>query len=93
MCAAGPADRDPGELLRSLKTCPLLDRWRGAPEADLSALEDLLLRIGALADDRPEIAELDCNPVVVGPDGVMIVDVRVRVEHPAPPLPLSARRR
>ncbi len=86
-------DRDPGELLRSLKTFPLLDRWRGAPEADLSALEDLLLRIGALADDRPEIAELDCNPVVVGPDGAMIVDVRVRVEHPAPPLPLSARRR
>src|SRR6266508_578784 len=86
-------DRDPGELLRSLKTFPLLDRWRGAPEADLSALEDLLLRIGAFADDRPEIAELDCNPVMVGPDGVMIVDVRVRVEHPAPPLPLSARRR
>ncbi len=56
-------------MLRSLKTFPLLDRWRGAPEADLSALEDLLLRIGALADDRPEIAELDCNPVVVGPDG------------------------
>src|SRR6266536_2265177 len=86
-------DRDPGELLRSLKTFPLLDRWRGAPEADLSALEDLLLRIGAFADDRPEIAELDCNPVMVGPDGAMIVDVRVRVEHPAPPLPLSARRR
>jgi len=80
-------------LLRSLKTFPLLDRWRGAPEADLSALEDLLLRIGAFADDRPEIAELDCNPVMVGPDGAMIVDVRVRVEHPAPPLPLSARRR
>jgi acetyl coenzyme A synthetase (ADP forming)-like protein len=86
-------DRDAGELLRSLKTYPLLDGWRGAPNADLAALEDLLLRIGALADDHPEIAELDCNPVIAGPDGATIVDVRVRVEQPAPPLPLSARRR
>ena len=85
-------DRDPGELLRSLKTFPLLDGWRGTPRADLAALEDLLLRIGALADDHPEIAELDCNPVIAGPDGATIVDVRVRVEQPAPPLPLSARR-
>ena len=66
---------------------------RGAPEADLAALEDLPLRIGALADDHPEIAELDCNPVIAGPDGATIVDVRVRVEQPAPPLPLSGRRR
>ena len=35
---------------------------RGAPKADLAALEDLLLRIGALADDHPEIAELDSTP-------------------------------
>src|SRR6266511_5034793 len=77
-------DRDPGELLRSLKTFPLLDGWRGAPKADLAALEDLLLRIGALADNHPEIAELDCNPVIAGPDGAVIVDVRVRVEQPVP---------
>jgi acetate---CoA ligase (ADP-forming) len=86
-------DRDAGELLRSLKTYPLLDGWRGAPEADHAALEDLLLRIGLLADNHPEIAELDCNPVIAGPNGAVIVDVRVRVEQPAPSLPLSARRR
>jgi acetyl coenzyme A synthetase (ADP forming)-like protein len=85
-------DRDAPEVLRSLKTFALLNGWRGAPSADLAALEDLLLRVGALADNHPEIAELDCNPVIAGPDGAVIVDVRVRVEPPAPSLPLGARR-
>jgi acetyl coenzyme A synthetase (ADP forming)-like protein len=85
-------DRDAAELLRSLKTSALLEGWRGAPKADLASLEDLLLRVGALADNHPEIAELDCNPVVAGADGAVIVDVRVRVEPAAPPLPLGARR-
>ena len=83
--------RDAAELLRSLKTFELLDGWRGAPKADLAALEDLLLRVGVLADNHPEIAELDLNPVVAGPDGAVIVDVRVRVEQPAPPRPVGAR--
>jgi len=86
-------DRDAAELLRSLKCFPLLNGWRGAPKADLAALEDLLLRVGRLADNHPEIAELDCNPVLAGPDGAVVVDVRVWVEPPTPPLPLSARRR
>jgi len=86
-------DRDAHQLLRSLKTFPLLDGWRGAPKADQAALEDLLLRIGLLADQHPEIAELDCNPVLAGPDGAVIVDVRIRVEPSAPPPPISARRR
>jgi len=85
-------DRDAAELLRSLKTFPLLNGWRGAPRADLAALEDLLLRIGMLADNHPEIAELDCNPVIAAADGAVIVDIRVRVEQPVPPPPLGARR-
>jgi acetate---CoA ligase (ADP-forming) len=86
-------DRDAADALRELTTFPLLDGWRGAPAADQKALEDVLLRIGQLADDHPEIAELDCNPVIAGPDGAVIVDVRVRVEMPPASLPLSARRR
>jgi len=86
-------DRDAADALRELKTFPLLDGWRGAPKADQAALQDLLLRVGMLADNHPEIAELDCNPVIAGPDGAKIVDVRVRVELPPPSLPLSARRR
>ena len=82
-------DLDASEMLRSLQMFPLLDGYRGAPRADIAAIEDVLLRVGAMVDAHPEIVELDCNPLIVGPDGAMIVDARVRVEAapPAPPMP------
>jgi acetate---CoA ligase (ADP-forming) len=86
-------DLDAAEMVRSLATYPLLDGYRGAPRADVAALADLLLRVSALVEAHPTIAELDCNPVKVLPDGVVVVDARVRVEPAAPPLPLAARRR
>jgi acyl-CoA synthetase (NDP forming) len=70
---------DPAEMIRELSTFPLLDGYRGAQPADVGALEDLLMRISALVTDHPAIAELDCNPVVVGPEGAAIVDMRIRV--------------
>ena len=86
-------DLDAAEMVRSLATFPLLDGYRGAPKADVGALEDLLLRVGALVEVHPEVAELDCNPVKVLPDGVVVVDARVRVEPASPPPLLAARRR
>jgi hypothetical protein len=47
--------------------------------ADLDALRDLLLRVSRLAEDLPEITELDLNPVIAGPDGAHIVDARIKV--------------
>ena len=85
-------DADAREMVRELATFPLLEGYRGAPRADVAALEEVILRVSTMVDERPEIAELDCNPVIVGPDGAVIVDARVRVEQPAPPQPLSARR-
>lgn len=75
---------DVDEMLRSLSTFPLLTGYRGAPEVDLTALEDLLLRISAMVETHEEIAELDLNPVMVTTEGVVAVDARVRVEG-APP--------
>jgi acyl-CoA synthetase (NDP forming)/GNAT superfamily N-acetyltransferase len=72
-------DRDAQQMLRSLRTFPLLTGYRGAPKADLAALEDLVLRVASLADRHPEVAELDLNPVIARPDGVAVVDARVRV--------------
>ncbi len=46
-----------------------------------------------MVEAHPEIAEIDCNPVVVLPTSVAVVDARVRVEAPVAPLPLSAGRR
>ena len=47
--------------------------------ADTGALRDLLLRVSRLADDLPQVAELDLNPVIARPDGVVAVDARIRV--------------
>lgn len=73
-------DVDAGEMVRSLVTFPLLDGYRGAPRADVGALEDVLLRVSAMVEAHPEIAETDLNPVIVRPDGAVIVDARIRIE-------------
>ncbi|HEX6208681.1 MAG TPA: acetate--CoA ligase family protein, partial [Actinomycetota bacterium] len=86
-------DLDASEMIRSLQTFPLLEGYRGAPGGDVGALEDLLLRVGAMVEDNPAIAEMDLNPVIVLPEGLAVVDARVRAEIPAPSRPLSARRR
>jgi acyl-CoA synthetase (NDP forming) len=71
---------DAAAMVRELKTFPLLEGYRGSPPRDVAALEDVILRIGALVDDIPSIAELDLNPVLVHEKGATIVDARIRLE-------------
>jgi len=78
-------DADADQLIRSVRSAPLLLGYRGAPAADVGGLRDLLLRVSRLADDQPEVTELDLNPVIAGPDRVCAVDVRVKVT-PGEPL-------
>jgi acyl-CoA synthetase (NDP forming) len=78
---------DCAELPRALAIFPLLEGYRGAPAADLAALEELLARVSALADTHHEIAELDLNPLIAGPDGVLALDARVRISTAPPPKP------
>ena len=85
-------DLDAVEMLRTLATFPLLDGYRGAPKADVTAIEEVLLRVSEMVEALPEIAEMDCNPVMALPEGAVIVDARVRVERSAPAPPLAARR-
>ncbi|HET9787357.1 MAG TPA: acetate--CoA ligase family protein, partial [Pyrinomonadaceae bacterium] len=70
---------DASEMIRSLRTYPLLTGFRGAPACDVSALEEGLLRVSAMVEDIPQIAELDCNPFVVLEKGAVILDARVKV--------------
>jgi acyl-CoA synthetase (NDP forming) len=83
---------DASEMIRSLKSYPLLTGFRGSPVCDIAALEDGLLRVSAMVEDLPQIAELDCNPFVVREQGAVILDARVRVVAPEPPQLLGARR-
>jgi acyl-CoA synthetase (NDP forming) len=85
------SDLDANEMVRSLGTFPLLDGFRGAPKVDVSALEEVILRVGALADNHSAVAEMDCNPVTVLPVGAVIVDARVRVREAPSTKPLGAR--
>jgi acyl-CoA synthetase (NDP forming)/GNAT superfamily N-acetyltransferase len=42
-------------------------------------LRDLLLRVSRLAEDLPEVTELDLDPVIVSPEGVTVVNARIKV--------------
>lgn len=72
-----------GEMIRSLATYPLLDGYRGAVPADVAALENVLLRVSAVAAEHPALQEMDCNPVIVRQRGAVVVDARIRVAMPA----------
>lgn len=80
-------------MIRSLATFPLLDGYRGRPKADVAALRELVLRLGALAEDVPEVVEVDLNPVIVGTDAISVVDARVRLGARDPRRPVGSRPR
>jgi len=77
-------DTDADELIQSIRSAPLPLGHRGQPAADLPALQDLLLRVSRLADDLPEVAELELNPVIACPDGAPAVDARIRLAPTEP---------
>jgi acetyl coenzyme A synthetase (ADP forming)-like protein len=83
--------RDASEMIRDLATYPLLTGFRGQPKAKIAALEDVLLRVGVMVEDLPQIAELDCNPIIVHPLGAVVVDARIRVAPVEPPSVLARR--
>jgi acetyl coenzyme A synthetase (ADP forming)-like protein len=73
-------DVDAEELVLGGKAGRLVRGYRGTPPADAAALVDLVQRLARLAEDLPEVAELDLNPVIGLPDGCVAVDARVRVQ-------------
>lgn len=85
-------DRDAAELIRSVRTAPLLFGWRGAAPVDTGALEDLLLRVSRLVDDHPEVVAISLEPVVVAQRGLSVLDASVRLAPPPPRTDLGPRR-
>ncbi|HLZ38288.1 MAG TPA: bifunctional GNAT family N-acetyltransferase/acetate--CoA ligase family protein [Mycobacteriales bacterium] len=82
-------DVDARDLIMSVKGAPLLFGYRGAPPANVAALEQLLLRVARLIDDIPDIAELELDPVIVNIDGAFPINARLRLvpARPQPGLP------
>lgn len=67
------------DLVGRTRASRLLAGFRDHPRADLEALYDVLVRIGQLAADLPELAELDINPLLADPGGVVALDARMRL--------------
>jgi acetyl coenzyme A synthetase (ADP forming)-like protein len=85
------SEEDAEQMVNRLRTAALLDGYRGRPVVSRTAVQRLLLRIAALADDLPEVVELDLNPVVcLGHDELVVVDAKIRIapaaESPDPVL-------
>ncbi len=83
-------------MVASLRAAPLLDGYRGAPKVDRQALVTVLEQIARVAEEVPELAELDLNPILVSPDGALAVDCKARLtpRQPGPgPLFPALRRR
>ncbi|WP_449345408.1 GNAT family N-acetyltransferase [Streptomyces narbonensis] len=85
-------DRDASELVRSIRTAPLLFGWRGSAPVDTPALEELLLRVSRLVDDHPEVVAVSLEPVVVAPRGLSVLGATVRLAPPPPRTDLGPRR-
>jgi acetyltransferase len=67
-------------MLSQLKAAPLLNGFRGAAQADIPALSQLISQVSMLAArHRREISEIEINPVLVHAEGqgVTIVDALV----------------
>ncbi len=66
-----------GTMLRTLRGAAVLDGVRGAPAVDVGALAAVVVAVGELIAGVPDIAEIDLNPVLAGPHGVLAVDWRI----------------
>jgi acetate---CoA ligase (ADP-forming) len=71
------------QMLQEIRAHALLDGVRGQPAYDKEAIVDVLLRIGQLVGDFPEIAELDINPLMVYPQkrGAIAIDMRLILSY------------
>ena len=77
-------ESDADDLIRSVRAAPLLLGHSGGPAADLASLRTMMLRVSQLADDLPQVAELELSPVVARPDGALAVNGRVRIQAAEP---------
>ena len=77
-------DVDIDELVSSGPAGRLVAGFRGAAALDRAALVDLLARLSRIAEEIPELAELDLNPVMADAQGCVVVDARIRVSRSAP---------
>ncbi len=75
--------RDAEEMVREIRSYPLLASFRGGDPADEEAVVDAILRVSRLGADFPEIQEMDINPLLVLPkgSGIRAIDCRMTISE------------
>ncbi len=70
---------DAREMIQEIKGYPVLAGIRGAPQADVNALVDIIQKVGQLVHEFPEITEMDLNPIFAFDDGkgAVVADARI----------------
>ena len=71
-------------LIERSRVAETLAAWRGAPAADLDALEQILLRVSEMVCALPQLREMDINPIIVDAHGAVAVDARIVVDGAQP---------
>lgn len=74
-----PFDRvEAGDMVKELKSKAMLDEFRGEKPADIETICRCLISLGGIGLDRPDISEIDMNPLKIAPDGrVCAVDALI----------------
>ncbi|MQA09118.1 MAG: GNAT family N-acetyltransferase [Pseudonocardiaceae bacterium] len=75
-------DVDAASLVREPKAAPLLTGYRGDEPVDLGGLQDIVLRLAALAEDQPEVRSVALEPVLASPEGAFVLSARVGLGAP-----------
>ncbi|MFD5126845.1 bifunctional acetate--CoA ligase family protein/GNAT family N-acetyltransferase [Streptomyces olindensis] len=86
-------DHDVHDLITAPRCAPLLFGARGNGPVDLEGLEQVLLRLSRMAEDLPQLAEADFNPVLATPGQVTVLDARIRLVPRTPKDPYLRRLR
>lgn len=68
-------------MVQRARVAEMLGEWRGAPAADLAALEAVLLRVSEMVCALPQLREMDINPIIVDEHGAVAVDARIVVDN------------
>jgi acetate---CoA ligase (ADP-forming) len=65
------------KMLHEIKSAPLLQGFRGQPAVNEKALVNGLLKLAEIAEQFPDIMEVDLNPVLAYGEGIVVVDARI----------------
>ena len=68
-------------MILEIKSLPMLQGYRNYPACDLDKLEQAILNLSTFLESHPEVKELDLNPLLCYPDGLIAVDARVVLEE------------